>query len=122
MYTCSVLVPRRLCVAAALRTRVGSRVDASTFAPGSRYSGRLSVTFLQRVTPVYHPTSPPLWNPQLLLLTEYLRMGVPNRFWRISDANAGFDLCSTYPSVLAFPVATSNDQIALACAFRSQRA
>ena len=51
---------------------------------------------------------------------EYARMGVPSRHWRISSANQGYTLCSSYPSVLVVPMRSSDQDLLQARAFRSR--
>lgn len=72
-------------------------------------------------------------------LTEYNRQGVLDKFddgehifirsggltrsyacpWRISNANANFDLCSTYPRLMIAPAGLSDDELNSVAAFRS---
>lgn len=49
-----------------------------------------------------------------LLLREYSRLGLPNSVWTISQVNATYNLCSTYPPLLALPAALQDDFIASA--------
>jgi hypothetical protein len=56
-----------------------------------------------------------------MMLTEFRRQGVPNSKWRLSDINQHYELCNTYPSVLAFPTSVSDEQLLSAAEFRSQR-
>jgi hypothetical protein len=53
--------------------------------------------------------------------SEFKRMGIPNSMWRISYANVHYELCDSYPSVLAFPKAVDDDTLANAANFRSKQ-
>jgi len=49
---------------------------------------------------------------------EFIRQGVlSNTNWRISCCNASYELCPTYPSVLAFPSAIQDDHLIKAAVF-----
>lgn len=52
------------------------------------------------------------------------RMGIgssfPNSGWVLSDLNADFSLCDTYPRRLAFPAGLSNETLQKAASFRSR--
>ena len=54
------------------------------------------------------------------MTTELRRQGVPNSRWRLSGVNNLYDLCPTYPAVLAFPATMSDEQLLSAAKFRSQ--
>ncbi len=45
-------------------------------------------------------------------VTEFKRMGLPNRFWRLSDANKDYKLCPTYPALLAVPECILDSELA----------
>ena len=55
-----------------------------------------------------------------MMTTELRRQGVPNSRWRLSGVNNLYDLCPTYPAVLAFPATMSDEQLLSAAKFRSQ--
>lgn len=52
--------------------------------------------------------------------SEFKRMGVPNNMWRISYVNVQYELCDTYPAVLAFPKSVDDDSLIAAAPFRSK--
>jgi myotubularin-related protein 1/2 len=52
---------------------------------------------------------------------EFKRMGVPNSMWRISYANVQYELCDTYPAVLAFPKSVDDESLIAAAPFRSKQ-
>lgn len=51
---------------------------------------------------------------------EFARMGIPDALWRISDANSDYELCSTYPAVVAVPNSVDDHSLTLASLFRSR--
>ena len=51
---------------------------------------------------------------------EFKRMGLPDAQWRISTANSSFEICDTYPTLLAVPVAVNDAKLGLAALFRSR--
>ncbi|CAI5734541.1 unnamed protein product [Peronospora farinosa] len=55
-------------------------------------------------------------------MTEYQRMGISSSTdrWRLSFINDEYDLCPTYPSVLAVPTSASDSVLAVASKFRSK--
>ncbi|CAI5728388.1 unnamed protein product [Hyaloperonospora brassicae] len=55
-------------------------------------------------------------------VTEFQRMGISSFTdrWRLSYINGAYDLCPTYPSVLAVPTAASDRVLAVASKFRSK--
>lgn len=57
-----------------------------------------------------------IYNPEF----EFRRMGLPNAQWRITTINQNYELCPTYPAVLAVPQSISDDQLILASKFRSK--
>jgi hypothetical protein len=52
---------------------------------------------------------------------EFKRMGVPNSNWRVSYANVQYELCETYPAVLAFPKSVDDESLIAAAPFRSKQ-
>ena len=51
---------------------------------------------------------------------EFSRMGVlDNPQWRVSNANANYQLCSTYPQMLVVPAGISDDELHIIAGFRS---
>lgn len=46
--------------------------------------------------------------------------GVPNDTWHITKLNDGYDLCETYPAILAVPAGATDEIIRNAAAFRSR--
>ncbi|KAJ1432810.1 Myotubularin-like phosphatase domain-containing protein [Ochromonadaceae sp. CCMP2298] len=52
---------------------------------------------------------------------DYQRLRVQDLDWRLSDLNSGYALCPSYPSVLVFPGALSDDEICGASMDRSKR-
>ncbi|XP_062844357.1 myotubularin-related protein 8 isoform X2 [Trichomycterus rosablanca] len=59
------------------------------------------------------------WN-LIDVAADFNRMGLPNDYWQISDLNANYELCSTYPSVLGFPKCASVATITGSAKFRSR--
>jgi hypothetical protein len=57
-----------------------------------------------------------IFNP----LKEFRRMGVPNNNWRITNVNARYDLCPTYPAVLSVPAAVEDYVLIQSAMFRSK--
>ncbi|KAL3906361.1 MAG: hypothetical protein SGPRY_010578 [Prymnesium sp.] len=57
------------------------------------------------------------------LVAEYRRMGIrtADSSWRICSCNLKFELCSSYPPLLAVPASMSDDQLQRAADFRSHR-
>ena len=49
-----------------------------------------------------------------------MRMGVPNREWRLDDINQNFELCETYPPTLYVPSSTSRAMLLASAKFRSR--
>lgn len=60
-----------------------------------------------------------VWDP-VLLTTEYMRMGVPNRDWKIDDGNSNFDLCDTYPPLIYVPTLSTKAMLIGSSKFRSR--
>ena len=55
---------------------------------------------------------------------EFSRMGVGTRadsYWRLTQANANFELCSTYPRLLAAPKITTDEELIEVAKFRSKQ-
>ncbi|CAN6438647.1 unnamed protein product [Victoria cruziana] len=77
-------------------------------------------------------------NPKARLLNEYLRMLekdqshvsgslwedkkflVANKWWRISNVNSNYMMCTTYPSILIVPSCISDDEVLQASTFRAR--
>lgn len=57
-----------------------------------------------------------LYNPE----KEFKRMNIPDDNWRITHANSSYELCDTYPGVLAVPADVSDTKLGLAALFRSR--
>ncbi len=53
-------------------------------------------------------------------IAEYKRMGLPNESWRITKINENYELCDTYPAVLAVPSAATDDYLRSFASFRSR--
>uniref|UniRef100_A0A672ZNT4 Myotubularin n=1 Tax=Sphaeramia orbicularis TaxID=375764 RepID=A0A672ZNT4_9TELE len=51
---------------------------------------------------------------------EFRRQGLPNNKWRISFINKGYELCDTYPTVLAVPYKSKEEDLRRVAAFRSR--
>uniref|UniRef100_A0A3Q4G5G7 Myotubularin n=1 Tax=Neolamprologus brichardi TaxID=32507 RepID=A0A3Q4G5G7_NEOBR len=51
---------------------------------------------------------------------EFRRQGLPNNKWRISFINKSYDLCDTYPTVLAVPYKSKEEDLRKVAAFRSR--
>ena len=71
--------------------------------------------------PVLHSSCPPTFSSLHTMTTEFQRQGVPGSRWRISTINQHYDMCPTYPAVLAFPSSVTDAQLLSAAEFRSQR-
>ncbi|KAI7749842.1 hypothetical protein M8C21_027507, partial [Ambrosia artemisiifolia] len=77
-------------------------------------------------------------NPKVRLVNEYYRllgMGslqssigtiedglfkLSNDWWRISDVNASYNMCTTYPFALLVPKAIKDSELLKACTFRAR--
>lgn len=57
-----------------------------------------------------------IYNP----IKEFVRMGVPNKYWRLSQVNSRYEMSSTYPSVLAVPTSIDDDVLLRCSKFRSK--
>uniref|UniRef100_A0A669B486 Myotubularin n=1 Tax=Oreochromis niloticus TaxID=8128 RepID=A0A669B486_ORENI len=53
-------------------------------------------------------------------IEEFRRQGLPNNKWRISFINKSYDLCDTYPTVLAVPYKSKEEDLRKVAAFRSR--
>lgn len=53
-------------------------------------------------------------------LAEYRRQGLPTESWRLSRANENYQLCDTYPSILAVPAAADDSLLEAVASFRSR--
>jgi myotubularin-related protein 6/7/8 len=60
-----------------------------------------------------------VWDP-FSLETEYMRMGVPNRDWRVEDGNQHFDICDTYPPLIYAPTSATRVILVGSSKFRSR--
>lgn len=53
--------------------------------------------------------------------TEKLSLqGVPNDMWKISKINENYEICDSYPTVLAVPAQATDDDLRAVAAFRSR--
>ena len=46
--------------------------------------------------------------------------GVPNDMWKISKINENYEICDSYPTVLAVPAQATDDDLRAVAAFRSR--
>uniref|UniRef100_A0AAY4A4E5 phosphatidylinositol-3,5-bisphosphate 3-phosphatase n=1 Tax=Denticeps clupeoides TaxID=299321 RepID=A0AAY4A4E5_9TELE len=53
-------------------------------------------------------------------VTEYRRLGLPNESWILSKINSNYDLCDSYPALLAVPSSITDDELRRAAAFRAK--
>ncbi|CAL1590753.1 unnamed protein product [Knipowitschia caucasica] len=53
-------------------------------------------------------------------MDELRRQGLPNNKWRITFINKGYELCDTYPTVLAVPYKSKEEDLQRVAAFRSR--
>ncbi|XP_056431555.1 myotubularin [Gadus chalcogrammus] len=53
-------------------------------------------------------------------LEEFRRQGLPNERWRITFINKNYELCDTYPTILAVPYRASEEDLKRVAAFRSR--
>uniref|UniRef100_A0A8C9ZNM8 Myotubularin n=1 Tax=Sander lucioperca TaxID=283035 RepID=A0A8C9ZNM8_SANLU len=51
---------------------------------------------------------------------EFRRQGLPNNKWRITFINKNYELCDTYPTVLAVPFKSKEEDLRRVAAFRSR--
>ncbi|GFR72324.1 myotubularin-related protein 2 [Elysia marginata] len=54
-------------------------------------------------------------------IKELRRMGVPNESWRISRANENYQLCDSYPSLVAVPKIATDQDLYKVAEFRSRQ-
>lgn len=59
------------------------------------------------------------WNVYRVI-SEYERQGLPTDSWKFSKINDKYELCDTYPAVLAIPSAASDEDLKSVAAFRSR--
>lgn len=57
-----------------------------------------------------------VYNPE----EEYKRQGLPPESWRITKINEKYELCDTYPSVLAVPASVSDEDLKQVASHRSR--
>jgi myotubularin-related protein 1/2 len=55
-----------------------------------------------------------------LLFKVLLFQGVPNDMWKISKINENYEICDSYPTVLAVPAQATDDDLRAVAAFRSR--
>lgn len=53
-------------------------------------------------------------------IAELKRMGVPNDTWKVSKINENFEVCDSYPLVLAVPAQATDEDLRSVAAFRSR--
>ncbi|XP_045433408.1 myotubularin-related protein 2 isoform X3 [Pipistrellus kuhlii] len=53
-------------------------------------------------------------------LLEYRRQGIPNESWRITKINERYELCDTYPALLAVPANIPDEELKRVATFRSR--
>ncbi|CAL8240448.1 unnamed protein product [Merluccius merluccius] len=53
-------------------------------------------------------------------LEEFRRQGLPNDNWRITFINKNYELCDTYPAILAVPYKATEEDLRRVSAFRSR--
>ncbi|XP_065059134.1 myotubularin-related protein 2-like isoform X2 [Rhopilema esculentum] len=51
---------------------------------------------------------------------EYNRLGLPTECWRISTVNREYQLCDTYPGIIAVPSSCSDEEVTKVASFRSR--
>nr|XP_039264729.1 myotubularin-related protein 8-like isoform X1 [Styela clava] len=51
---------------------------------------------------------------------EFMRMGLPTKYWKTTDINKDFKLCYTYPQLLCVPTAATDSLLHGSAAFRSK--
>ncbi|KAM7159810.1 phosphatidylinositol-3,5-bisphosphate 3-phosphatase MTMR8 isoform 2-T2 [Macrochelys suwanniensis] len=54
------------------------------------------------------------------LKVDYQRMGIPNDFWEITDANKDYEVCNTYPPEIVVPKAANKATVLGSSKFRSR--
>lgn len=50
----------------------------------------------------------------------FVSQGLPNNKWRITFINKNYELCDTYPTVLAVPFKSKEEDLRRVAAFRSR--
>ncbi|XP_035531523.1 myotubularin-like, partial [Morone saxatilis] len=53
-------------------------------------------------------------------MEEFRRQGLPNNKWRVTFINKNYELCDTYPTVLAVPFKSKEEDLRRVAAFRSR--
>lgn len=53
-------------------------------------------------------------------MSEYKRQGLPNETWRLTRCNDKYELCDTYPRILAVPALVSDNDLTSIATFRSR--
>ncbi|XP_047392813.1 myotubularin-related protein 8 isoform X3 [Sciurus carolinensis] len=53
-------------------------------------------------------------------ISDFERMGVPNRYWTITDANRNYEICSTYPPEIVVPKSVTLGTVVGSSKFRSK--
>ncbi|KAG8195485.1 hypothetical protein JTE90_010789 [Oedothorax gibbosus] len=53
-------------------------------------------------------------------IAEYKRQGLPTESWKITKINEHYELCDTYPAILAVPAAASDEDLRAVANFRSR--
>lgn len=126
---CDVVVPRHcnlhadsLVLLQAMHEAAKSDTSGGGSGNGSgtlRRARSMSTLLLEQVTQAYNNLHG-AWNvyqPH----EELARMGVPNSQWRVSSANANYELSPTYPAVLCVPASIDDQHLAQGASFRSKR-
>ncbi|XP_040122048.1 myotubularin-related protein 8 isoform X1 [Oryx dammah] len=52
--------------------------------------------------------------------SDFGRMGIPNRYWTITDANRNYEICSTYPPEIVVPKSVTLETVVGSSKFRSK--
>ncbi|KAM5290345.1 phosphatidylinositol-3,5-bisphosphate 3-phosphatase MTMR8 [Glossophaga mutica] len=53
-------------------------------------------------------------------ISDFGRMGIPNRYWTITDANRNYEICSTYPPEIVVPKSVTLGTLVGSSKFRSK--
>ncbi|XP_064223795.1 myotubularin-related protein 8 isoform X2 [Aotus nancymaae] len=53
-------------------------------------------------------------------ISDFGRMGIPNRYWTITDANRNYEICSTYPREIVVPKSVTLGTVVGSSKFRSK--
>ncbi|KAI3793508.1 hypothetical protein L1987_36127 [Smallanthus sonchifolius] len=123
------------------------RIIIFAFRPGTKQRSAVFDALLRGTRParlwdLYAFTSGPSnysnTDPKVRLVNEYCRLlgmgslqssigtieaglfNLSNDWWRISDVNASYNMCSTYPFALLVPKAISDTDLLKACTFRAR--